>query len=257
MVDFIDIETADRILTIRLDRPDKKNAITMAMYQTMADQLRAAADNPDIRVVILTGAGDCFTSGNDLHDFLNHGLAGGDMADRPVIRFLKEIATFPKPLMAAVNGPAVGIGVTLLLHCDLIYMVREAPLQMPFVNLALVPEAASSLLLPKLAGHHKAAELFLLGDAFSAEEAAGLGLVTDICFPADLMEKTFAVARKLAAKPPEALRRTKALMKSDGSATLAAIEAETRLFAEQLQTPEAREAMQAFLEKRPPDFSKF
>ncbi len=257
MENLIETEHKERVLLIRLNRPEKRNAITAAMYQTLADILEEAAGNSKIRAVVLTGAGDCFTSGNDLHDFLNHGLTGGNMQDRPVIRFLRRIATFPKPLIAAVNGAAVGIGVTMLLHCDLVYAVADAALQLPFVDLALVPEAASSLLLPKLAGHHKAAELFMLGAAFSARDAVALGLVNDICPDAALIAQVLQTAQNLAGKPPEALMRTKALMKADQTAVLKAIETESRVFAEQLQSPEAREAIQAFLEKRAPDFSRF
>src|SRR4051812_44057877 len=204
-------ETKDRIARIELDRADKKNAITSAMYQAMADALKAAEADPQVRVVLFHGKPDCFTAGNDLKDFLQKAPSGGDS---PVFQFLTGISSAAKPIVAAVAGPAVGIGTTMLLHCDFVYAAPSARFQMPFVSLGLVPEAASSLLLPMVAGYQRAAELLLLGKPFTAEKAFAAGIVTEIVPDADLLEHALKVAASIAALPPSSLRMTKALMKT-------------------------------------------
>ena len=246
--------TVDRIARIELDRADKKNAITAAMYQAMADALKAAEADPQVRVVLIHGKPDCFTAGNDLKDFLEKPPSG---PNSPVFQFLHGLSTAAKPLVAAVAGPAVGIGTTLLLHCDFVYASPSARFQMPFVTLGLVPEAASSFLLPMLAGYHRAAELLLLGKPFTAEKALAAGIVTEIVPEGDLLEHALEVAAGIAALPPASLRMTKALMKARYAATVAeAMGSEGEKFRAQLGSPEAKEAMQAFFEKRRPDFSK-
>ena len=247
-------EIKDAILRIEINRPDKKNALTQAMYQAMADALRAADADDRVRVVLIQGKSDLFTSGNDLQDFLSNPPRE---ENRPVFQFLEAVSHLQKPLVAAVAGAAVGIGTTMLLHCDLVYAAPNARLQMPFVNLGLVPEAASSLLLPALAGYVRAAELLLLGEPFSAEKAREVGLVTAIVPEEQLLATAYAQARKLAQKPAAALRLTKQLMKQGQMALVEKqMKAEGGHFARLLGSPEAKEAFSAFLEKRKPDFSK-
>lgn len=242
---------ADGILTITFNRPDKKNALTSAMYATLADALEAADTDPAVRVILFTGNGGAFTSGNDLQDFLNNPPQGDNT---PVFRFLRAISTASKPMVAAVSGVAVGVGTTMLLHCDLVYAGESAKLSLPFVNLALVPEAASSLLLPAMVGHHRAAELFMLGEAFTPATAKDYGIVNAI-YPDDrLLAEATAVAAKLAAKPPTAMRLTKQLLKRTKGDVAGQMAAEGEHFRSQLTSVEAREAMTAFFEKRPPKF---
>ena len=241
------------LLTITMNRPEKKNALTHAMYAAMADALGRAAADASVRVVLITGSGDAFTAGNDLGDFLNAPPQGGEA---PVFRFLTALSTAEKPVIAAVNGLAVGIGTTMLLHCDLVYAARAASFSAPFVNLALVPEAASSLLLPRRIGHAKAAELFLLGGRMDAAQAEAAGLVTAVFDTQVLLAEAMARAQALAAKAPGAVRATKALMKRGEEPIAERMRAESVHFAAQLQSPELREAIKAFTEKRAPDFSK-
>lgn len=245
----------DRIATIELDRADKKNAITADMYQAMADALAAAESDAAVRVVLIHGKTDCFTAGNDLKDFLEKPPQGNAS---PVFQFLQRISTAAKPLVAAVGGPAVGIGTTMLLHCDFVYAAPNARFQLPFVPLGLVPEAGSSLLLPMIAGYQRAAELLMLGRPFTAEKALAAGIVTEVVPDDELLGHARESAAALAALPPASLRMTKALMKVPQAAGLAsAMMAEGEKFRAQLASAEAREAMQAFFEKRKPDFSKF
>jgi len=206
------------------------------------------------KTVVITGAGGSFTSGNDVADFLEHPpLEDGSQA----LRFLRAISTAGKPLIAGVNGLAIGVGVTMLLHCDLAYAADSASFQLPFVNLGLVPEAASSMLLPRMTGYHRAAELLLLGERFDARAAVEMGLVNSV-HPADQLVPTVqAKAWALAAKPPAALRMTKALLKREAESVGVRMAQEGQHFAQQLRSPEAREAFQAFLERRKPDFSRF
>lgn len=251
----IRIEQAEGVLRIDFNRPEKKNAITAAMYQSLADALENAAADPAVRAVLFGSSSAIFTAGNDLGDFRSNPPRS---AESPVFRFLRALAGAEKPLLAAVPGPAVGIGTTMLLHCDFVVAAQGARFHMPFVDLALVPEAASSYLLPRLAGWQAAAEMLMLGTPVDAARAQALGFVHRVVEGAELESTALGLARALAAKPPEALRLTKRLMK-DGlrDAVSAALEREGRVFAERLTTPEAKEAFAAFFEKRKPDYSKF
>ena len=241
----------DRILTITFNRPDKKNAITAAMYGVMADAMADANKNDDIRVIMFTANGDAFTAGNDLLEFRDNPPRG---EDTPVARFLRELVVARKPLVAAVNGIAVGVGFTMLLHCDIVYIAEGAQIQAPFVDLALVPEAASSLLLPARIGHAKAAEIFMLGKRVSAAEAEALGIANAVFTAGDLLAATSKVATALSKKAPESIRQTKALMRGDLDAVSARMMKESELFGARLQSPELAEAVMAFLQKREPDF---
>ncbi len=247
------------ILTIEFDRIDKKNAITAAMYQTMADALRDAETDPSVRAIVFRGKPEVFTAGNDLEDFMQRPPTSGDgMHPAPVFQFLQQISHASKPLVAAVSGAAVGIGTTLLLHCDLVYASETARLSLPFVSLGLCPEAASSLLLPKLVGYQRAAEKLLLGEPFSAQEAFEIGLVTRVLPAAELHDFALQQARKLAALPASSLRETKRLMKgNDVAAVEKKMAEEGEVFRRMLVAPEAKEAFSAFFEKRKPDFTKF
>jgi enoyl-CoA hydratase/carnithine racemase len=256
VTDHVLVSEAARVLRIQMNRPEKKNALTRAMYTALAEAIEGADANPAIRVITITGAGDAFTSGNDLKDFLDAPELG---PQNPIMRFLSAIANARKPLIAGVNGLAVGVGVTLLLHCDLVYAAQGAFFQLPFVNLGVVPEAASSLLLPRMAGHHRAAEMLFFGKAFDAEAARQSGLVNSV-HPGDALDWVLAErAAALAAKPPQALRLAKELLKGEvyRSEVAAQMELERVHFERQLSSPEAREAISAFLEKRPADFSRF
>ena len=248
------IHTEAGITTITLNRVDKKNSITSAMYSAMADALAQAQDDPAVRVVVLQGDMTIFSAGNDIGDFLQAPPTG---AQSPVFRFLHGLAGFPKPIVAAVCGPAVGIGTTMLLHCDLVYAGDNAAFSLPFVNLGLCPEAASSLLLPQLFGYHRAAEALLLGEPFMAEAALEIGLVNRIVPPTEANAVAQAQARKLAAKPITSLVETKRLMKSGQSGRVAQqMNEEGAVFGRMLREPAAREAFTAFMEKRKPDFSE-
>jgi enoyl-CoA hydratase/carnithine racemase len=248
-------ETKDGVLRIEIDRPDKKNALTAAMYQAMADAIKAAEADSKVRAVLIHGKADLFTAGNDLQDFLDNPPRDDH---RPVFQFLYGISQAQKPIVAAVAGAAVGIGTTMLLHCDLVYAAPNARLQLPFVNLGLVPEAASSLLLPALVGYQRAAELLLLGEPFTAQKGKEIGLVTEVVPEDQLFDIAMAQAKKLAGKPAASLRLTKQLMKQGQAAAVAQrIKLESDHFGERLASPEAKEAFSAFLEKRKPDFSRF
>ena len=250
----IDLTTEGGIATIAFARPDKKNAITAAMYAAMADGLAAAAADAAVRVVLVVGSDACFTAGNDLQDF----LANPPTGDSPVFRFLRTLAAFPKPIVTAPCGPAVGIGTTMLLHCDLVYAGDNARFATPFAQLGVCPEAASGLLLPAIAGWQRAAEKLLLGEPFGAEEAREMGLVNRVLPAAEAIGVARAQAAKLAALPPASLRETKRLMKHAlGDAIPAQMAAEGEVFGRMLRAPEAREAFTAFFEKRRPDFSSF
>lgn len=248
----IQTSQADGILTIAFNRPDKKNALTSAMYAAIADALEAAETDNAVRVVVLTGNGGAFSAGNDLQDFLKNPPQG---ENSPVFRFLRAISTAAKPLVAAVAGVAIGVGTTMLLHCDLVYAGAGTKLSLPFVNLAVVPEAASSLLLPAMIGHHRAAELLMLGEPFDAETARAYGIVNAVFPDAEVLAEAMKVAARLAAKPPTALRLTKQLMRQGRGDVAGQMAAEGAHFRAQLQSAEAREAMTAFFEKRPPKFS--
>lgn len=254
MSDLIATKVEERILTIRINRPEKKNALLLDMYTAMSEALSNADGNSAIRAICITGTDDVFTSGNDIRDFQTTPPTG---TDSPVMVFLSTIAKVTKPLLAAVNGVAVGIGTTMLLHCDLVYASPNARFQLPFVNLGLVPEAASSLLLPQMVGHQRAAELLLLGEPFDAGTAANIGFVNGITPLDDLLEKTLDRARAIASKPPAAMRLAKRLLKGNQNEVLERIDLEAGHFLERLGSPEVAEALQAFMQKRPADFSRF
>lgn len=257
--------TENGVLTITLNRVEKKNSITAAMYAAMADALNEAAADAQLRVALIQGHATIFSAGNDIADFqkgaaaaANAGGGGGGGGDSPVFRFLRAIANFPKPLVAAVCGPAVGVGTTMLLHCDLVYAGDNAAFSTPFVNLGLCPEAASSLLIPQMFGYHRAAEALLLGEPFMAEAALEVGLVNRIVPPMEANGIAQTQARKLAAKPMSALVETKRLMKMGrAQMVLAQMDEESTSFRTLMQAPAAREAFAAFMEKRKPDFSLF
>ncbi|WP_422634031.1 enoyl-CoA hydratase-related protein [Sphingobium sp.] len=237
------------VLEIRIDRPDKKNALTGAMYRVMTAALADASARADIGVVLFTAAGDAFCAGNDLGDFMN-GPEGGAAA----FAFIRAIAAFDKPIVVAVQGLAVGVGTTMLMHCDLIYAAPDARFIMPFVNLGLVPEAGSSLIAPAMMGHAKAAAMLLLGEPMDAQAADGVGLITAIVPRESLENHARVKAAALMAKPPQALMLTRQLMKGDPILLNARIEEEARLFRETLGSAEAQEAFAAFFEKRAPVF---
>ncbi len=244
----------DGVLTLTLNRVSKKNSLTAAMYAELADRLTAAITDPAVRVVLIQGHETVFSAGNDLADFLNAPPAG---QDSPVFRFLNAISTCPKPVLAAVCGPAVGIGSTLLLHCDLVVAGDNAAFSMPFVNLGLCPEAASSLLVPQLLGYHRAAEALLLGEPFMAEAALESGWVNRVVPPTEVNAVAQQWARKLAAKPLSAVLETKRLLKSGQAQSVAdRMATEGEMFRRMLSEPAAQEAFAAFFDKRRPDFAK-
>jgi enoyl-CoA hydratase/carnithine racemase len=242
------------VMTLTFNRVDKKNSITRDMYAALANGVEQAAADAAVRVVVIQGHETIFSAGNDIGDFLNQPPSG---QDSPVFRFLRAIASIEKPVVAAVAGPAVGIGTTLLFHCDLVYAGDNAAFSMPFVNLGLCPEAASSLLVPRMFGYHRAAEALLLGEPFFAEAALEVGLVNRVLPPTEVNAYAQAQAKKLAAKPLSSLVETKRLMKGGQQAeVMAKMAEEGQSFGRMLREPAAREAFSAFMEKRKPDFSK-
>jgi enoyl-CoA hydratase/carnithine racemase len=254
MTEHLKVETANGVMTLTLQRPEKKNALTGAMYDAMSAALGQAEADASVRVVLFQGDGDSFTAGNDLADFASQ--ARGEAAvDSPAHRFIETISKVGKPLVAAVQGNAVGVGTTMLLHCDLVYLAENARLITPFVNLALVPEAASSWLLPLRIGHARAYAMFALGEPMDAAGALVSGLANAVVPPADLRKKAHDAAIALTKRPAGSLSLTKTLMR-EHQRIAAQIAAEGQIFKERLTTPEAREAFAAFAERRPPDFSK-
>ncbi len=254
MTDHVQVAIDAGVMTITLARPDKKNALSNAMYGVLADSLERAETDPAVRVVVFQADGDSFSSGNDLQDFAAQ-ATGAFTGERHVMRFLKNLAKANRPLVAAVQGQAVGVGTTMLLHCDLVFTSPDAKLTVPFVNLALVPEAASSLLLPARIGHVRAYAMFALGEAVDGTTAVAWGLA-NACVPLDeLRARARAAADQLVKRPIGALTVTKSLMR-DAGAIAALMDKEGELFAARLQTAEAREAFMAFAERRAPDFSK-
>lgn len=256
MSEHLLIERDGGLLTLRMHRPDKKNALTRAMYAGMAETLDQAERDPSVRVVLLTGGEDCFTSGNDVADFIQAPPSG---LNSEVFHFMRALFDFSKPVVAAVAGPAVGIGTTLLLHCDLVYVARGAQLKMPFVNLGLCPEYGSSLILPRLLGHARAAELLLLGQSFTGEQAAAWGIANQAL---DDGASTLSKAREMALRflqlAPSAVVDSKRLMRAPGREELRrVIEEEGALFGQRLRSPEAIEALTAFMQRRPADFTRF
>jgi enoyl-CoA hydratase/carnithine racemase len=244
-----------RVGRIQLSRLDKKNALTGEMYAGLADAVSGADADPQVRALLLHGSPECFCAGNDVADFLNRPpLAEGS----PSQRFFKAMLDLKKPIVAAVGGPAVGIGTTMLLHCDLVYAADNARFQLPFVPLGIVPEFGSTYLLPLLAGYPRAAELLLLGQPFTAQKAYEVGIITAVLTKENLLAEAEKAATTLAALPPESLRLTKQLLKKrHGAMVRDVIAEEIQIFGERLKSAEAKEAMSAFLEKRKPDFSRF
>lgn len=245
----------DGVYTLTIDRPSRKNALTLAMYEALTDGLREASERPSVRVALIQGAEGCFTAGNDLKDFAQNPPKS---ADTPVFHFLKALLDFPKPLVAAVDGVAVGIGTTMLLHCDLVYCTARARFTLPFGKLGLVPEGGSSYLLPLMMGHQRASELLLLGESFGSEVAARVGLVNEV-LPVEQLETHVAERlQKLVALPPEATRLSKQLIKAPYKERLSEVMfKEGEVFLGRLGSPENQEAIMAFFEKRAPDFSRF
>jgi len=254
--DMVLVDTAERIRTISFNRPDKKNALTRAMYTAAAEAIESGDADPDVRVIILTGAGGVFTAGNDIVDFMERPPAMDDSEVTPVQHFMQALLHAKKPVIAAVDGLAIGIGVTLLMHCDLVYCSDRSSFKTPFVDLALAPEYGSSQTMPRAFGHAVAAELLLLGASWSAERARETGLVGAVTTPDALMDTAREAARVLAAKAPESLAQAKALMRRGPDPLEERIALEGRLFGERLRSPEFAEAAAAFMERRAPDFDK-
>ena len=261
--------TLNGVLTIEIARPEKKNALTVAMYRAMADAIHAARQDVAVRAVLITGQPGIFTSGNDLEDFMSRGTGGGggggggggqgsDVMDSPVFLFMRALTECDKPVVAAVTGAAIGIGTTMLLHCDFVYVSDEARLAMPFVALGLVPEFASSLVVPQLMGQRRAAEKLLLGEPFTPEQAVDCGIANAVLPAAEVVNHARRVAERFNNLPPSAVREAKHLMRApQREAVLQTIRTEGELFARRLRSPEAMEAFQAFFQKRKPDFSQF
>jgi len=251
--------TLKGVATIEIARPEKKNALTVAMYQAMADALVEAREDAAVRAVLITGQPGIFTSGNDIEDFMTRAPGqGSDAMDSPVFRFMRALLECDKPVVAAVTGAAVGIGTTMLLHCDFVYVSDEARLAMPFVALGLVPEFASSLVVPQLMGHRRAAEKLLTGDPFTPEQAVECGIANAVLPAGEVVNHARRVAERFNQLPPGAVREAKQLMRGpQHELVLQTIRTEGEIFARRLRSPEAMEAFQAFFQKRQPDFSKF
>jgi enoyl-CoA hydratase/carnithine racemase len=254
MTEHVKTEIADGVMTLTLRRPEKKNALTGAMYDALSQALGQAEADAAVRVVLFQGDGDSFTAGNDLSDFASQARSESAV-DSPAHRFIETISKVTKPLIAAVQGNAVGVGTTMLLHCDLVYLADNARLITPFVNLALVPEAASSWLLPLRIGHARAYAMFALGEPMEATAAVACGLANAVVPLAELRKRAHDAAITLTKRPAGALKLTKKLMR-DQQRIAAQIAQEGQLFKERLKTPEAREAFAAFAERRQADFTK-
>jgi enoyl-CoA hydratase/carnithine racemase len=254
VTDHVLTQLADGVLSVSLNRADKKNAITQAMYEALAAATERAQTDPAVRVILFRGEGDAFSAGNDIGDFIALGSQGAGPDDMPVFRFLKALAHLEKPAVAAVRGRAVGIGLTLLLHCDLVVVAEDALLSAPFVNLALAPEAASSLLLPAIVGHPRAFEIFALGEPISGVKAEQWGLANRAVPAAEVDALAFELAGKVAARAPNSIRKTKALMR-DAERMWALMLREGEAFGSQMRSPEAMEAFMAFSQKRAPVFA--
>ena len=253
MSDHIKVSKADGILTLVMNRPEKKNSLTNDMYGVLADQIEAAQGDNAVRVIVLRGEGDMFTAGNDVTEFA---AAKPDDGPRHVSRFIRAIAECGKPLIAAVQGRAVGVGTTMLLHCDYVILSDDAKLSTPFVNLGLVPEAASSRLLPARIGHLRAFAMLALGEIVEARDAVAWGLATAVVPAGELVSAIETVAARIARQPIGAVQATKRLMR-DREAVTAHMAVEGKEFMQRLQSPEAKEAFMAFAERRAPDFTRF
>jgi enoyl-CoA hydratase/carnithine racemase len=252
MSEQVQVERSGGVLAITLARPERRNAITVAMYAALADAIESAAGDPDIRAITLRGEGQDFAAGNDLADFMD--VPPGDRSDIPVWRLLRALATCETPLVAAVHGNCVGIGTTILLHCDLVTADDSAVFSLPFVDLGLVPEAASSLLLPRLAGRRRAARYLLLGEPFGVEEAYAIGLISHRAETGQLQPALDRIVAALLAKPSEALRATQRLLRHGASGEiLERMQLESGIFAERLASAEVRQAISAFFDKRKKD----
>ena len=256
MTEHVLVEKAEKLLVLTLNRPEKKNALTKAMYKTLATEIANADTDPQVRCILIMAHGDMFTAGNDLADFAAAGAASSAPRPEDGNPLLPALARSRTPIVAAVNGRAVGIGTTMLLHCDMVFMANDASLITPFVNLALVPEAASSLLMPLRIGHVRAFEMFVLGEPVSAEKAVNWGIANRALPPADLHRIARATAAAIAARAPAAVALTKSLMR-DEQILLTRMIKEGAHFGRQLKTAEFKEAFAAFSERRPPDFGKF
>jgi enoyl-CoA hydratase/carnithine racemase len=262
MSTLIQVELKDRVQRIRLNRPEKMNAITLPMYQALADALQQADEDPEVRVVYLCAEGDNFCAGNDMAVFLQAAEDDGGSSVQEVLqspeRFLLTLVRMKKPLVIAVKGVAIGIGATMLLHADFVYADTDTRFVLPFINLGLTPEGGCTRLLPQLIGHARAAELLMLGEPFSAQTAAELGMINAVCEPESLQSRAWESAIKLATKPPSALRTIKAALRSQHSQSLeTVIRTELEVFAQRFSTAETKEALTAFAAKRAADFSRF
>ena len=256
MSDHINIETTDSVLTIGINRPEKKNALNGAMYFAVRDALIAGQDDQNVRAVIIYGLGGDFTAGNDLKEFLE--FASTDQETFPAKEFLDVLIPYSKPVIAAVDGLAVGIGATMTIHCDLVYASEGARFQMPFVNLGLNPEAGSSYALPQLIGYHNAAEVILLGGMVTAKRAYDMGFVNAVVKQSELMDTAMTAAQRITELPPGPIRLAKSMMKKHfNDKIMETNEHEFNSFLDGLSSPEAGEAVRAFMEKRKPDFSRF
>jgi len=254
--DHINIETTDSVLTIGINRPEKKNALNGAMYFAVRDALVAGHDDQNVRAVIIYGLGGDFTAGNDLKEFLE--FASTDQETFPAKEFLDVLIPYSKPVIAAVDGLAVGIGATMTIHCDLVYASEGARFQMPFVNLGLNPEAGSSYALPQLVGYHNAAEIILLGGMVTAKRAYDMGFVNAVVKQSELMDTAMTAAQRITELPPGPIRLAKSMMKKHfNDKIMETNEHEFNSFLDGLSSPEAGEAVRAFMEKRKPDFSRF
>jgi len=256
MTDLVLVDVSDGVQTVRMNRPDKKNALTTAMYAVMADALDAANASKDIKCTVFLGVPGCFTGGNDIPDFIAAASGASGLSDTPVLRFLRGLALSEKPILAGVDGVAVGLGTTMMFHCDLVFATENALFKAPFLDLGLIPEAGSTLIGPALMGQQRSFELLCYGEPFSAEDGRLAGFVSRVVGSAELEDKVREAALRVAAKPPEALQMSRRLMRGDTDAILARIEQETASFGHRLKSAEAREAFTAFMEKRPADFSK-
>jgi len=254
MAETILEELVSGVLTVRFNRPDKKNALTPAMYAVMADAIERAEQENEVRVVLFTGTGGVFTAGNDMSDFLTN---QANDPDRPVNRFIRNMSLTDVPLLAAVDGLAIGIGTTMLLHFDQVFATERSRFSLPFINLGVVPEAGSSQQLVRACGYQKAAELLMLGEPFDAVMARDCGIVSRLCPEHELMPVALDFAHRLAGKPLQALRATKRLMRRPDEPLRDRVEAEGELFFQCLRSPAAQEIISAFVEKRMPDTSKF
>ncbi|HUK43156.1 MAG TPA: enoyl-CoA hydratase [Candidatus Bathyarchaeia archaeon] len=252
----VEVERAGAVLQIAVNRPEKKNALTADIYNALSDAVDQAETDAAVRALLLHGKGEAFTAGNDLEDFMRKPWKG--QAVPPAVRFIRAVAGAKKPIVAAVQGLAVGVGTTILLHCDLVYAADDARFMMPFINLGIVPEAASTVLLPLLIGPQRASELFLLGAPLAAQRAYEMGLVNAVLPHEALLSTALAAAQQIAEKPRGAVLACKQLMKRAFRAEVErAMREEVEVISERLDSPETKEALSAFLEKRKPDFSRF